>query len=784
MQQKTLKSLEYGKILSQVAHYASSKTAKEAILSMQPFDNIQDINMALDEVAEADKILFENSVTLSFAFSDISQSLEKSKVLSILTPAELLKTSQLLRVANTLQAQLLKVPDDTLKIMKQYAKEIFTDKKLADDIENSIISESEISDNASIELRNIRQKIRKIGENIKAKLYNYVNSSTYSKFIQDNIITMRNDRYVIPLKSEYKGAIPGLIHDQSSSGATLYVEPMVIVEMNNDLKSLIIEENKEIEKILRDFTLRIGNESGMIEYSCTLIAKLDVIFAKAQYAEKINATRPQFNNKGYVDIIDARHPLIDKAKVISNSVYLGKDFNILFITGPNTGGKTVCLKLLGIILLMGMSGMFVPAKTADLFNFDDIFCDIGDEQSIEQSLSTFSGHMNNVVGILDKITENSLVLLDELGAGTDPAEGASLAVGISDFILKKGTKGVITTHYNELKEYALVVKGAQNASMEFNPLTYSPTYRLSIGTPGASNALYIAEKLGLKKAIIDKAREGVSNQKFQFEEIVKSLEKAKKEAELNLKETELLKKEELKINNELQREKEKLFTQREKLNNAVRHETKRLVDEAMSEANDIIEQLRCLLDNPDDSTIFKAQKLRKSLKKYVINEENEFKSFSDAEDGDIAVGDRVMIKSINSEGEVSAVNKIKNEARIVLGGITTNVKLSDVVRLKQKKQQKTEKTILPATQNFYNEAVPKQINLIGMTREEALPLLQDYIDKCVRGHLNEIRIIHGYGEGILRKAVQSYLKTRKEIELFRDGNFYEGGKGATYVLFK
>ncbi|MFA6867157.1 MAG: endonuclease MutS2 [Clostridia bacterium] len=786
MQQRTLKALEYQKILAKIAHYASSQTAMDNIMTMQPMQSIEDINKSLDEVVEADKILFQHSVTLSFAFDDVSMAIDKAKVLSVLTPAELLRIAHLLMIARNLQSQIAKVPDDSIVLLKQVAKEIYTNKKLEDDIDKAIQSETELKDTASPELRSIRAKIRRIGENIKAKLYNFVNSAQYSKYIQDNIVTMRNDRYVVPLKAECKGSIPGLIHDQSASGATLYVEPMVIVELNNELKSLVLDENKEIERILREFTFRISGECDVIEYTFKVITNLDIIFAKAYYGNSIKGIRPEFNNKGYIDIVKARHPLIEKNKVVSNSIYLGKEFNMLFITGPNTGGKTVCIKLVGIITLMGMSGMFVPAESAMLYNFDDVFCDIGDEQSIEQNLSTFSGHMTNVINILNKITSSSLVLFDELGAGTDPTEGASLATSISDYILKNGTKAVITTHYNELKEFALVMDGVQNASMDFNPLTYSPTYHLCIGTPGASNALIIAEKLGLSKAIVDKARQGISTQKFEFEEIVLSLEKAKKEAESNKKETEALKIEQEEKLKEIDKEREKLYLQRERLNVSVRKETKRLVEETMEEANEIIDELRKLLDEPDQSTIFKAQKLRKTLKKYEINEENEFSGMSESLDGEIVVGDWVLINSLNSEGEVIAVNPIKKEAKVKLGGIITNVKLNNLQRLKKSvnKKNKEKSKAVAVSQPFFNEQVPKEINLIGLNSEESLTKLQEYIDKCVRVGMHETRIIHGYGEGILRKAIQSYLKTRKEIELFRDGNFYEGGKGATYVMFK
>lgn len=784
MRNKTLKALEYDKILQKVAFFACSSSAKTLISEIRPMQDIDKINSSLQEVKEADKILFEYAINPALNFDDITTALERANVLSMLTMGELLRVERVLRVSRTLQAQILKVPDEEIKILKGLAKTIYINKQLEDDINKAILSETEMSDDASPQLKSIRAKIRKIGDNIRAKLASYVNSAAYSKYIQDNIITVRNDRYVVPLKAEYKGMIPGLIHDQSASGATLYVEPMAIVEFNNDLKTCMLEEAAEIERILREFTFRISSEVGLIKYTFALISRLDVIFAKAHYANSIKAVQPIFNNKGHINIQNGRHPLIDKEKVISNSIHLGKDFNLLLITGPNTGGKTVCLKLVGLIELMGMSGLFVPALYAELACFDNVFSDIGDEQSIEQNLSTFSSHMKNAVNIISELTPNTLVLFDELGAGTDPTEGASLALSISEYLLKMNAKAIITTHYNELKEFAVVTDGVQNASMDFDPNTYSPTYHLIIGAPGASNALLIAEKLGLKKEIIEKAREGISSQKFEFENILLSLEKARKDAENNLIETEKLKQESLLQLKKTEAERDKLFAQRERLNQSIKKEMKRLVEEAMEEANEIIEELRQLLDEPDEGTIFKAQKLRKTLKKYVIDEENEFQGFGEELSGDIQVGDWVLVKNLNSEGEVVNLNPIKKEAKIKLGKMLTNVKLDNLQRLKRKEREEKAEKRANTKMELFREQVSPEINLIGKNSDEAIYLLEEYLDKCLRVHLHKIRIIHGYGEGILRKAVQNFLRGRKEIESFRDGAFDEGGKGVTYAIFK
>ncbi len=749
-----------------------------------PYSDVSAVRKSLDETQEADLILFEHAVNPSMNFDDVTMALERAEVLSMLSMGEVLKIERVLRVSRTLRGQILNVPDDRIKLLKEKANLIFVDKKLEDDITSAILSDTEMSDKASPELYAIRTKIRKISDNIKAKLYNYVNGAAYSKYMQDNIVTVRNDRYVVPLKAEYKGVIPGLIHDQSSSGATLYVEPMAIVEMNNDLKTCYLEENAEIERILRAFTYRIGAEAGMIRYTFEVITGLDIIFAKARYGNSLKAVKPIVTEEKVLEIQTGRHPLIAAEKVVPNDIRIGDDFTILLITGPNTGGKTVCLKLAGLITLMGMSGLFVPARYAKIPCFSKIYCDIGDEQSIEQNLSTFSSHMSNVVDIIENADADSLVLLDELGSGTDPTEGALLALNITAYLKEHNVKAIITTHYNELKEYAVTTDGVQNASMDFNPNTYSPTYKLIIGMPGASNALLIAEKLGLKKEIVEKAKLGISSGRTEFENVLKSLEKSRRETEENLALSEKMKNEAEEELKKAEKEREKLFAQRERLNQSVKKETKRLVEEAMSEANEIIEELRNLLDDPDEGTIFRAQKLRKSLKKYVINEENEFKGFAEEIDGEIVVGDKVLVKELNSEGEVLKLNPIKGEAKVKLGKIETNVKISSLQRLKKTPAKKEIKDHPTSKTVLYNEQVSPEINLIGKTSDEALYLLEEYIDKCLRVHMHEIRIIHGYGEGILRKTVQNYLKSRKEIESYRNGEFNEGGKGVTFAIFK
>lgn len=783
MEEKTLKSLEFYKILDSVATYASSAPAREAVKSIRPYTNLNYIRELLREVYEADKIAFEYATNISFAFDDISVVLDKASVMSVLTMGELLRVSRMLRVAGSVKYAIAKVPDDELTHIKGIAGAIYTDSSLAEEIDRAILSDTEMYDHASQALASIRGKIKRTSDLIKTKLYAYTTSPQYSKILQDNIVTVREDRYVIPVKAEYRGSVPGLIHDQSASGQTVYVEPMAIVELNNTLKTYILEEQAEIERILRAFTLKVSMGAESIKRTFDIIVRLDVIFAKAYYANATNSVLPTVNDKGIIRIDHGRHPLIDKDKVVPIDIRLGKDFDLLFITGPNTGGKTVSLKLIGLLTLMCASGLYVPAREAELSIFSNVFCDIGDEQSIEQNLSTFSSHIANIVRIIDNLTPDSLVLLDELGAGTDPTEGASLATAISAYLRDSGAKAVITTHYNELKEYAVVTDRCENASMDFDPVTYNPTYKLIVGTPGASNALLIAKKLGLKSEIIESAKAGIQEGKLEFENVLQSLEVARRNAAENEQKTA----EALKTANEMQknveRERDRLYAQREKLNENVRKETKRLVENAMTEANEIIETLRDILDTPTEENLFKARKLRKSLEKYVIQEDNEFEGFGEEDEGEIHVGDTVLVKPLKAEGEVSNINYAKNSATIRLGRLTSNFKLDDLIKLKAKKRN-VKPEVKPTTRTLRNEAFSPEILLIGQTAEEARHNLEAFLDKAILAGVNEVRIVHGYGTGKLRETVRNCLRTHPAIKEYRDGKYGEGERGVTIATLK
>lgn len=783
MLEKTLKALEFNKILAEIASKASSVPAREAIMEIRPYNDQNYIEELLDEVAEADKIAFEYATNLSFAFDDISAILDKAEVMSVLTMGELLRVSKMLRVAYSVKNSIAKVPDDSLTRIKRIAASVYTDKELEESIESAIISDTEMHDRASEELRSIRIRIRKTGEQIKSKLYTYITSPTYAKYLQDNIVTVRGDRYVIPVKAEWRSAIPGLVHDQSGSGQTLYIEPMAVVELNNTLKTYILEEQAEIERILRAFTLKVSVAATDIRDSFTKIIKLDTVFAKAYYANSVRAVKPQMNTDGIIEISRGRHPLINPKTVVPTDVNLGKNFDLLFITGPNTGGKTVALKLVGLLTAMAMSGIFVPCAEAVLNIFDEVYCDIGDEQSIEQSLSTFSSHIANISGFIEKLNANSLVLLDELGAGTDPTEGAALAMSIAQYIKDRGAKAIITTHYNELKEYAVVTPRAENASMDFDPLTYSPTYRLIVGTPGVSNALLIAGKLGLPAEIVQRAKEGIAEGKLDFENVISSMEEARHNAMENEEKSKEMLKTAEKTLKEAERERDRLFIQREKLNENVRKETKRLVEEAMGEANEIISAMRALLDDPTEADLFKARKLKKSLEKYIVNEDNEFIGFGEEADGEISEGDAVLVKPLKAEGIVSKIDYRKNSAVVTLGKMNSTFKLDVLQKLKKAKKAEAPVPVHTA-RKLDNEAFSPELNLIGMTSVEARAELQKYLDKAILKGVNELRIIHGYGTGKLRETVRNYLKSCSFVDSYRDGVYGEGERGVTIVRLK
>lgn len=779
---KSLKILEFDKILSSLVNHVSSDLARITVMSIKPAIELEQAEYLLNLTEQAYKILYEHCVSPSFSVDEMSEILNNAKKHATLSCAEVLKVGRLLRTSRLLYSSINQINDSQISDIKELLNGLFTENELENNIYESILGENEVSDNASSALKSIRQSIRNCNERIRQKLNSYVTSSNYSNYLQDALITMRNNRYVIPLKSEYSKQIKGLIHDQSSSGATVYVEPMAIVELNNELRALNAEENNEIERILQFFSQRINYicESLLISYQT--IANIDSIFAKARYAQEIKGRRVDINDKGIVNIIDGRHPLIDKEKVVPVSISIGSEYNTLLITGPNTGGKTVSIKLVGILSLMVASGIFPPCDSeSKLAIFENIFCDIGDEQNIEQNLSTFSSHLTNLIYIVNHVSENCLLLLDELGGGTDPIEGSALAISLIEYFKDKGCKTITSTHYNELKEYSFTENAIAMAGMDFDPQTFAPTYKLIMGQSASSNALEIATALGLKKNIVDNARGRLSKEKVAFDNVIKGAERARRDAlEFERKAKENYEISE-KFAQDAKKTLEQLNDQKAKLEEKMRKSAKDLLSDYLEEAEDLVDEIKEQVKKGDEQALFEARRLKKKLSEIRVDEEKPVKSY-DFIDGDIKIGDNVYVKSLEKVGEVQKINEKKREYQVKIGILTTNVKFENCRKVDLHTIKEDVKVTL--SKEFSNKAFSFEINLIGQRVDEALFNLDNYLSEAILHNCEEIRIVHGKGTGILRKAVQDFLKTSVHIESFRLGKYGEGESGVTIAKLK
>ena len=679
--EKSLNTLEYGKILDMLAAHAQSEGGKAACRALLPTSDIGEAELALDMTAEADRTLFEFSVSPSFAVDDIEETVVKAEKGAVLSIPELLRVGRALRVARRVGKSL--TPVIGVPGLHAMLAGLYSDDKLEKDIFDSFISETEVADNATPELRAIRLRIRKLGDNVKTKLQLFVTSPTYHKYLQDSIVTVRGDRYVIPVKSEFKGAISGLVHDQSASGATLYIEPMQIVELNNELKTEKLNEQAEIERILRNFSTAVSAHADRLKASYATIVEMDAIFARAQLAHAMKAVRPELDREGALSVKEGRHPLIDAKKVVPLTLAMRADERMLLITGPNTGGKTVTLKMTGLFVCMALSGFYLPAKSAKVPVFDGVYSDIGDEQSIEQSLSTFSAHIKNIIGILGRITSRSLVLFDELGAGTDPGEGAALAVSISDYVMSTGAKFLVTSHFNDLKEYALTTPGVVAASMEFDTATFRPTFKLVMGAIGTSNALDIATTLGLDKGIVERARGRISAEKRQFDNVLSAAEQTRRRAEQLVSDASLDRERAASALREAENEKRIIAEKREKLDESIRRETKRLIEDSVEEADEIIDKLKELAAKEvvEDKDVFEARSLRKKLVNMSAKYDTESIVEDEPDDSPLRPGDNVWVKSLSKRGTLKAVNA-RGEAEVVFGKLTVKVKPGDYYKVK------------------------------------------------------------------------------------------------------
>lgn len=790
---KTLTKLQFYDILNAVSAYAVSSVAKDKVRNLLPATSYEQALVLLAETKQAyDLFKFESSFDLSV--DNIADVCALARVGSCLSMAQLLQVMRVLRTARNLQASLFVDYGIDTSLLQAKAYLLYNDKQLEDDIDFAILSDDEINDKASTDLYSIRKRIKSINADIKQKLQSYTKNSEMSKYLQDSIVTLRGDRYVIPVKQEYKSYVNGIVHDQSSTGATLFIEPMAIVQLNNALREASLEEKAEIQRILQAFTDRVSPISAKLLQAQEAISDMDVIFCKVKYAIDNKATLPQLNDKGIIDIKKARHPKLDKSKVVPISLKLGENYDIIVITGPNTGGKTVTLKTVGLMCAMAMTGLFIPCQEeSSVAFFDDILCDIGDEQSIEQNLSTFSGHITNLRDILDVACSQNLVLIDEVGAGTEPNEGTALALAVTEFLRKSGAKCVITTHYGKLKEYSLTTERVENASMEFDLQTLAPTYKLVMGVPGSSNAIAIASKLGLRKDVIEFAKNNVSDEKLAFERVIQNADEIRKNYELKLAALEQEKTSILaekarteKLNSSLQHERDKLLS-------SSREEARRIVAKAKEESAELISEIKDILnrDVVSDKDLFVARDLAKQVAKIdVVGQEDESDDIiftgDKVEFDKLRVGDIVYSQKMGVQVVITDIRS-RSRIKVKCGNITTELACDDLYNSKLERNLKVVRTQRRAvepktkinTRSFNNE-----INVIGQTVDEAIANVDQFIDEAVLAGLSQLWIIHGMGTGKLRAGLHAHFKKHPNIVDFRLGVYGEGESGVTVITLK
>lgn len=791
MNKKALSTLEYDKIIEMLVSHASSPLGKIRCEDLLPSDSIAEIEHQQEQTQDALTRLFQKGNLPFGNVKDVRGSLKRLEIGSTLGITELLQICGLLENTSRVKSYGRRERDngqrDSLDDLFDSLEPL---PQLSGEIRRCILSEEEISDDASSALKQIRRSMKITGEKVHTQLAGMVNGSARS-YLQDAVITMRNGRYCIPVKSEYKSQVPGMIHDQSSTGSTLFIEPMAIVKLNNEIRDLELKEAAEIEKILASLSDLTAENREAIQYNLENMVELDFIFARASLAMEQNATRPVFNTKGWINIRKGRHPLIDKKKVVPIDIHLGKDFHLLIVTGPNTGGKTVSLKTVGLLTLMGQAGLHIPAlDRSELSVFREVYADIGDEQSIEQSLSTFSSHMTNVVSFIEKADPYSLVLFDELGAGTDPTEGAALAIAILNHLQAQGIRTMATTHYSELKVYALSTPGVENASCEFNVETLRPTYRLLIGVPGKSNAFAISGKLGLPSYIIEEAKKQINSKDESFEDVISTLEENRITIEKERLEIEKYKEEISALKEKLESKQEKLDQQRSRLLQEANEEAHAILREAKEYADQTMKDFHKFGKNNISVKEMEAerQRLRQKMNKIEKNISiKESKPTGTLKPSDLHLGDGVKVLSLNLKGTVSTLPDSKGFLFVQMGIMRSKIHITDLALLKEEtviSAPHMQKTSSGKIRMSKSASVGIEINLLGKTVDEAIAELDKYLDDAYLAHMPSVRIVHGKGTGALRKGVHNYLRKVKYVSSFRLGEFGEGDAGVTIVEFK
>ncbi|MBU3126113.1 endonuclease MutS2 [Clostridium tagluense] len=787
MNTKSLKVLEYYKIKDKIKEYTHTTAGKDIIEKLEPYTNMYEVREHLQETNEALLLLSKKGSAPFEGIYDVRDAISRASKGASLMPTQLLRIAQMLKCARLFQNYVGSKGGETSRVLEDICIGIVPIKKLEDEIFIAIIGDDEISDRASSLLFNLRKSLKEKNSSVKEKVNSLVRSN--AKYLQESLYTIRGDRYVIPVKIEHKSSVPGIVHDQSSSGATLFIEPMSLVNLNNEIKEIMLKEKAEVERILAELSYKIYENINIVDSNANIVWELDFIFAKAKYAIEINAIIPSVNDEGVIDIIEARHPLIDPKVVVPSNIYLGRGFTSLVITGPNTGGKTVTLKTVGLIQLMAMSGILIPARDGSVVSFfNEIFADIGDEQSIEQSLSTFSSHMTNIVNIIEKADKKTLALFDELGAGTDPTEGAALAVSILENLRSRGTRVVATTHYSELKGYALKTTGVENASVEFNVDTLSPTYRLIIGVPGKSNAFEISKRLGLPDYIIKNARENISKETLEFEELVQSLQEKSIKAEKDARTAEGLKLEASKLKDKYQEKLYKLENIRENAMYEAQREAKMLVRNAKEESDVILKNMRELekLGFPSEARQMLEEERMKIKDKLESLDKHVQKNNEDLGEKlkTVKEGQEVYLPSLDQKVIVISKPDSRGEVQVQAGIMKINVKVDDLRKSKVTQEEKKKAKINKRELKLNLRNVSTSVDLRGMDAQEAVYTVDKYLDDAYLGGLKEVTIIHGKGTGVLRNTITDMLKRHGHSKAYRLGNYGEGGSGVTIVELK
>ena len=791
MNEKVLQVLEYNKIIQMLENKASSPLGKEMALALKPSCDLDEINRAQEETTAAFSRIVTKGNTSFGNNKDIGFSLKSLGIGSTLSVSELLKIAAFLENVSRIKTYGKKEKDsDKEDILSPYFEELVSLSQVSGEIRRCILSEEEIADDASVALKQIRRSISSTNDKIHHQLNSMVNGSVRT-YLQEAVITMRNNRYCLPVKAEYKSQVPGMIHDQSSTGSTLFIEPSSVVNLNNELKELALKEKEEIENIMTSLSALCAEHIDVMAENQKIMTKLDFIFAKGNLAIEMNAGRPIFNTEHYINIRQGRHPLLNKKTVVPINISLGKDYDLLVITGPNTGGKTVSLKTLGLLTLMGQAGLHIPAADrSELSVFTEVFADIGDEQSIEQSLSTFSSHIKTIVEILDKADENSLCLFDELGAGTDPTEGAALAISILNHLHERGIRTMATTHYSELKVYALTENFVENACCEFDVESLRPTYKLLIGIPGKSNAFAISSKLGIPDEIIEKAKSQIGKQERSFEDLLSDLEKSRVTIEKEQAQIESYKEEIKDLKEQLTKKHEKIDASKDKILRDANERAKEILQEAKDMAD---ETIRTMQKAGQSGISMKELEKKRQDVRDKINEKNQKLSVTakvsqhkQLKPNQVKLGDKVKIASMGLTGIVNALPDNKGNMFIQCGIMRTKANIADLVLVEEeeitsKAIQRTGAGKIKMSKSFQ---VSPEINLLGQTVDEALATLDKYLDDAYLAHLPSVRVVHGKGTGALRQGVHNYLRRSTYVESYRLGEIGEGDAGVTIVTFK